>query len=283
MTETSKFVVSADWLQQRLGQENLRIVDASWYLPAHGRDARAEYAEAHIPGSVFFDQDEAVEPGATLPHALPSPAVFAAYASRLGLSNADTIVVADSLGMFTAPRVWWMLRIMGAQNVYILDGGIDNWKASGRPVSDKTPDFPQGDFSPTFDEKAVVHLDELRRVVENGSAQIADARSAGRFTGEEAEPREGMRSGHMPGARNVPVFTLSENGHLKTLDELKKIIEAAGIDTSAPVITTCGSGVTAAAITLALQSLGNDQARLYDGSWSEWGARDDTPVATGEA
>ncbi|MCP4317484.1 MAG: 3-mercaptopyruvate sulfurtransferase [Hyphomicrobiales bacterium] len=283
MTEKSAFVVSADWLEQRLGKENLRIVDASWYLPVQERNARAEYDDGHIPGSVFFDQDVIVEPGVDLPHALPSPAVFSDHASKLGLSNSDTIVVCDGPGMFTAPRIWWMLRVMGAKSVFVLDGGIDGWRGSGRPLTTDISNHAAGTFTAEFDETAAVRLNEMREIVRDRTSQIADARGAGRFTGEDAEPREGMRSGHMPGARNIPVFSLSENGHLKTVRELREIIEAAGIDASGPVVTTCGSGVTAAVITLALQSIGNDQTRLYDGSWSEWGALDDTPVATGDA
>ncbi|MDA4846699.1 3-mercaptopyruvate sulfurtransferase [Hoeflea poritis] len=282
MSEKSAFVVSADWLEERLGQEGLRIVDASWYLPAQERDARTEYEAGHIPGAVFFDQDAVVEPGADLPHTLPSPAVFADHASALGISDTDTIVICDGPGMFTSPRVWWMFRVMGAGNVFVLDGGIDGWKAGGRAVSTETPSHSNGTFNPTFDEGAVIRLAEMRDVVDSGASQIADARGGGRFTGEEAEPRPGMRSGHMPGARSVPVFSLSENGHLKSLDDLRATLEGAGIDPQGPVITTCGSGVTAAVITLALNSLGNDRTRLYDGSWSEWGARDDTPVETGD-
>ncbi|WP_169054085.1 3-mercaptopyruvate sulfurtransferase [Nitratireductor sp. XY-223] len=282
MTEKSAFVVSADWLEERLGQEGLRIVDASWYLPAQERDARAEYDAGHIPGAVFFDHDVVVEPGVDLPHALPSPGVFAQHVSALGISDTDTIVVCDGLGMFTAPRVWWKFRVMGAANVLVLDGGIDGWKRDGRPVNTETPSHPEGTFNPVFDEEAVVRIAQMREVVASGSHQVADARGAGRFTGEEAEPRAGMRSGHMPGACNVPVFSLSENGHLKPLDALRTTLEEAGIDPQGPVVTTCGSGVTAAVITLALHSLGNENTRLYDGSWSEWGARDDTPVATGD-
>lgn len=282
MSTKSRFVVSADWLEERLGQDDLRILDASWYLPAQGRNAQEEYEAGHIPGATFFDQDEVVEPGVDLPHALPGPDVFSQHASRLGLSNDDTIVVADGLGMFTAPRVWWMLRIMGASNVLVLDGGIDSWKQDGRPVTTELPDHPPGRFQATFNAAAVANLADMRTIVDSGSMQIADARGGGRFTGEEAEPRAGMRSGHMPGARSVPVFSLSEKGHLKSLEALRETISAAGIDLDKPVVTTCGSGVTAAVITLALQSLGNEETRLYDGSWSEWGARDDTPVETGE-
>ncbi|MEM9106530.1 MAG: 3-mercaptopyruvate sulfurtransferase [Pseudomonadota bacterium] len=283
MNSKSRFVVSADWLEERLDQDDLRIVDASWYLPAQGRNAREEYEAGHIPGAIFFDQDEVVDPGSDLPHALPSPEVFSQHASGLGLSNDHTIVVADALGMFTAPRVWWMLRVMGANNVLVLDGGIDNWRQAGRPIATDIPVHPAGRFQADFDTGAVANLEDMRNIVQSGSMQIADARGAGRFTGEETEPRPGMRSGHMPRARNVPVFSLSDNGHLKSLEELQAILSDAGIDLDKPVVTTCGSGVTAAVITLALQSLANAETRLYDGSWSEWGSRDDTPVETGES
>lgn len=283
MSEKSTFVVSAEWLQEHLGPTGPKIVDASWFLPAQNRNARQEYQDAHIPGAVFFDQDEVVEPGVDLPHALPSPSVFADHAARLGLSNADTIVVYDSLGMFTAPRVWWMLRTMGAENVLLLDGGFDNWKKAGRPVTSETITPPLGTFRPRFNKQAVTTLENMLRIVETHAMQIADARGAGRFTGEEPEPREGMKSGHMPEARNVPVFSLSRDGELKSLPELRAVFKEAGIDITKPVVTTCGSGVTAAVITLALESLGQSNTSLYDGSWSEWGALTDAPVATGDA
>ncbi len=282
MSEKSAFVVSADWLQERLGPKGPKVVDASWFLPAQNRNARQEHQDAHIPGAVFFDQDEIVEPGVDLSHALPSPTVFADHASRLGLSNADTIVVYDALGMFTAPRVWWMLRTMGAENVLLLDGGFDNWKKAGRPVSSEPATPSVGEFESLYNEQAVTRLDQMLRIVDTRAMQIADARSAGRFIGEEPEPREGMRSGHMPGACNVPVFSLSRDGELKPLEELRTVLEEAGIDIARPVVTTCGSGVTAAVITLALESLGQSDVSLYDGSWSEWGALKETPVATGK-
>ncbi len=282
MSEKSPFVVSADWLQARLGPDGPKIVDASWYLPMHQRDPRQEYQSAHIPGAVFFDQDKVVDPGSALPHTLPSPSVFAEHASRLGLSDGDTIVVYDAMGMFTAPRVWWMLRTMGAENVFVLDGGFDRWKAAGRPVTDKPTEPGVGRFRARFNDKAVARLDQMLRIVDTQAMQIADARSSGRFTGAEPEPREGMRSGHMPGARNVPVTSLSRDGELKSLDELRAVFAEAGIDPSSPVVTTCGSGVTAAVVTLALESLGHTDNALYDGSWSEWGGLKDTPVATGD-
>ncbi|MCY6380550.1 3-mercaptopyruvate sulfurtransferase [Hoeflea prorocentri] len=282
MAEKSAFVVSADWLQERIGNTGLKIVDASWYLPAQGRNARSEYESGHILGAVFFDQDVVVDPDMDLPHALPGPEHFAGQVSGLGISTDDTIVVYDGPGMFTAPRVWWMFRAMGAPNVFVLDGGFDRWKADGRPVTTEIPEYARGTFKAVFRDGWAADLERVLEVAGNGSSQIADARSPGRFTGDEPEPREGMRCGHMPGARNVPVFSLSQDGELKSLEDLRATLEEAGIDPNGPVITTCGSGVTAAVITLALHSLGNEDTQLYDGSWSEWGARKDTPVVTGE-
>lgn len=277
----SRFVVAPEWLADRLGK--VKVVDASWYWPAQKPDARTRYEKSHIPGAVFFDHEEVVDPDSPLPHALPSPQVFAGHAGRMGLSEADTIVVYDGPGIFTAPRVWWMLRIMGANEVYVLDGGFDNWKAAGQPVTSEPTAIEPATFKPHFDARAVSSLEDMKRFVADHSRQIADARSAGRFTAAEPEPRAGMRSGHMPGARNIPVMTLSENGRLKDLPALRRLFADAGIDLQKTVVTSCGSGVTAAAITLALRSLGHEANTLYDGSWSEWGARDDTPVVTGPA
>ena len=282
MTERSRFVVSPDWLESHLGDPNLRIVDASWYLPAQNRDATAEYLQSHIPGSVFFDQDRIAEPGSDLPHTLPSPDVFARFAGALGLSDTNTIVVYDGPGMFTAPRVWWMLRIMGAGDVFLLDGGFDNWKREGRPTDDASPVVMPAQFETRFDGSAVASLEMMLSIIDRGDVQIADARSPGRFEGTEPEPRDGMRSGHMPGAFNLPVISLSENGYLKDLVTLRSLFVEAGIDPARPVVTTCGSGVTAAVITLALESLGYSDNMLYDGSWSQWGSLPDTPVETGK-
>lgn len=278
----SRFVVEPEWLIGQLGGD-VRIVDASWYLPAQNRNARSEYDAAHIPGAVFFDQDAVVDPGSALPHALPAPEIFARHVGALGLTEADTIVVYDGLGMFTAPRLWWMLRVMGAENVFILNGGFDGWKAAGHPVTADRTEIAATTFTPRFNAAAVASLEDMRRAIASGDTQIADARGAGRFTGDEPEPRAGMRSGHMPGAVNIPVFSLSENGRLKDLAALRTIVREAGIDMNRPVATTCGSGVTAAVITLALHSLGHHNNVLYDGSWSEWGGLTDTPVETGPA
>lgn len=283
MSDKSAFVISRDDLKARLGEPGLAIVDASWYLPAAGRNGRDEYDAAHIPGAVFFDQDLIADKESGLPHTLPSPELFARHVGAMGITADETVVVYDGPGMFSAPRVWWMFRVMGVKNVLVLDGGLDGWKATGFPVTDEVTKIAATLFTPSFNEAKVVSFKEMSKVVEEYSSQIADARAAGRFTGRDAEPREGMRSGHMPGARNVPVGTLSENGKLKSLNSLREIFADAGVDLNKPVVTSCGSGVTAAVITLALTSLGHEDNRLYDGSWSEWGSRQDTPVVTGEA
>ncbi|NKK77890.1 3-mercaptopyruvate sulfurtransferase [Rhizobium leguminosarum] len=282
MSETkSRFVVSADWLQSELGKADLRVLDASFYLPAQKRDADAEYAAGHIPGAIRFDQDKIADHSTSLPHTIPSPDYFAAEVGRLGISENDRIVVYDGIGLFASPRVWWLFRVMGAKNVVVLDGGLDGWKAEGRPLETEAPNPAPATFTPDFDESRVVTLDTMRDIVSSGAMQIADARSAGRFAAVEPEPRAGMRSGHMPGARSLPSGVFASQGRFKSLPELKQTIEDAGIDLSKPVVTSCGSGITAAIITLALESLGHHDNKLYDGSWSEWGSRDDTPIVTG--
>ena len=283
MSDKSPFIVTADWLQERLDQPGLCIVDAAWYLPAQGRDARAEYNAGHIPGAVFFDQDVVVEPDAPLPHTLPRPQVFTQYASSMGISADDTIVVHDGPGFFSAPRVWWMFRVMGARNVFILEGGLDGWKRDGRPVTTEPTRVAPSFFDARFDARKIATLDEMKRIVAERSMQVADARPAGRFAGTDPEPRPGVRGGHMPGARNVPAVELSREGRLLDLADLRRKLEEAGIDLSRPVVTSCGSGVTAAVVTLALESLGHGDNRLYDGSWTEWGGQTDTPVETGAA
>lgn len=282
MAERSPFVVDADWLEANLKKPGLSVVDASWYLPAQKRDGRGEYQAGHIPGAVFFDQDAVVDPDSNLPHTLPGPELFARFAGSMGISADDTIVVHDGPGLFSAPRVWWMFRIMGAKDVRVLAGGLDRWKAEGRPVTTEATKVAPCVFEADFQAARVASLAEMRAIVEGGEAQVADARPAGRFAGSDPEPRQGVRSGHMPGARNVPATALAENGELLPLDRLKGVLAGAGVDLSKPVVTSCGSGVTAAAITLALESLGHTENRLYDGSWTEWGGRDDTPVVTGK-
>lgn len=281
--ERSRFVVSADWVEKNLGAPGFQVVDASWYLPAHNRNGAMEYASGHIPGAVFFDQDVIADTSTGLPHSLPSPSFFAHAVGQLGISAEDTIVVYDGPGFFSAPRVWWMFRVMGARRVYVLDGGLDGWKAEGRRLETDLPEPAPVTFEAQFDRAKLTSFDQMSGIADEGDKQIADARPAGRFTGEEPEPRAGMRSGHMPGARSVPAASLSENGRFKDLATLRSIFTDAGIDLNNPVVTSCGSGVTAAVVTLALESLGHTDNSLYDGSWSEWGSKSDTPVVTGPA
>lgn len=279
--EKSRYVVSPDWVQKQLHSPEFAIVDASWYLPAQKRNGAEDYAGGHIPGAVFFDQDAIADHSVALPHTLPSPAFFADAVGKLGIADTDTIVVYDGPGIFTAPRVWWMFRIMGARNVFVMDGGLDGWKRDGRPLETDLPEPAPKTFHVNFDPSRVVPFAEMKGIVDKGLSQIADARGPGRFLGDEPEPRAGVRSGHMPGAKNLPASVFSENGQFKDLSSLKQLITDAGIDLSKPVVTSCGSGITAAIITLALESLGHSDNRLYDGSWSEWGSRDDTPIVTG--
>ena len=280
--EKSRFVVSADWVEKNLAAPEFKIVDASWYLPAQKRNAAEEYAAGHIPGAVFFDQDVIADHSTGLPHTIPSAQLFSESVGRLGISEMDTIVVYDGPGFFSAPRVWWLFRLFGAGNVYVLDGGLDGWKREGRALTSDLSEPAPAVFNARYDASKVTTLDAMRRIVAGAQVQIADARGPGRFQGTEPEPRAGVRSGHMPGAKNVQGAILSENGKFKSLPELRKAIEASGIDLGRPVVTSCGSGITAAIITLALTSLGHADNTLYDGSWTEWGGLDDTPIVTGK-
>ncbi|PHP68017.1 3-mercaptopyruvate sulfurtransferase [Zhengella mangrovi] len=280
-SDETPVIVTADWLEERLGKPGLSIIDGSWYLPTQDRDAKAEYAAGHIPGAVFFDHDLVVDPGNALPHALPSPLEFERHASSMGITSHDTIVVYDGPGFFSAPRVWWLFRTFGAKDVHVLEGGLDGWKREGRPLTADPTHCAGAYFKPDFDRAAVVTLDEMRRIVDTGGAQVADARPSGRFAGSEPEPRPGVRSGHMPGAFNVPALELSREGRLLPPEDLQARFEASGIDLAKPVVTSCGSGVTAAVLILALEQIGHRDHRLYDGSWTEWGGHDQTPVETG--
>jgi len=281
MHNDNPYIVSVEWLHQHLDAPDIRIIDASWYLNAPGRDPISQFEAAHIPGAVFFDQEEVVDKTSPLPHTIPSPQDFAAHIGRLGISEKDRIIVYEREGYFAAPRVWWLFRLMGAARVYVLDGGARGWADAGLPLTNAPTSIKPVIFNPNFQAQDVVTLAEMRQIVESGQVQIVDARGAGRFLGHEAEPRPNMRSGHMPGAYNVPYPRLVHNGYLKSPDALRQVFEQAGIDVAAPVVTSCGSGVTAAILTLALQALGNRSVRLYDGSWSEWGSLTDTPIAQG--
>jgi len=272
-------LISTDDLAARLGEPGLKIVDASWHLD--GRDAWPDFEAARIPGAVYFDLEASSDPRDDLPHMLPDPKRFAARMGRLGLSEGDDIVVYDTVGIRSAPRVWWMLRTLGARDVRVLDGGLPRWRAHGRPIETAAPEPIRAvTFRAALNRDALADLDEVRDVLADGG-QVLDARSAPRFRGEAAEPRPGLRSGHMPGALNLPFpELLDEDGMMKRGAELETAFRQAGIDPDRPVITTCGSGVTAAILSLGLAELGRS-SRLYDGSWAEWGGREDTAVATG--
>lgn len=281
-----KALVTTDWLADRLGHPRLRVLDGSMYLPNSGRDAAAEYAEAHLPGAVFFDVEASSDRRSPLPHMLPPAADFAERMSALGLDDADDIVVYDGSGAnLSAARVWWMFRVFGHERVAVLDGGIRKWRREGRPLESGTPALPRGSFTARRRPgDAVRDLAEVRQAAAAGREQIVDMRSAGRFAATEPEPRPGLRGGHIPGSRNLPYNELvREDGTMLPPESLQRRIAAAGIDPSRPIIATCGSGVSACALIHALHLLGHDQVALYDGAWTEWGGRADTPIESGTA
>ncbi len=273
-------LVSTDWLAANLGKPGVKIVDGSWYLPAMNRDGKAEYLAGHIPGAVYFDIDEIADHSTDLPHTLPSDADFAAKVGALGLSNEDQIVVYDGGGIFSAPRVRWMLKNYGAKNVALLDGGLPKWKAENRPLEPGAANPAPALFKAQLDTSAVAPMVEVDAALKAKSAQVADARSKARFDGAMPEPRAGLPSGHMPGAISLPMTDLVADGRLKPVEELKKAIAASGVDPARPLITTCGSGVSATIINLAFEASGYPQPKLFDGSWTEWASKG-MPVAKG--
>lgn len=282
---TSKYLVSTGWLADHLAAPDLVVLDASWHLPTLTRDPFAEYLAGHIPGALYFDIDDICDDTSPLPHMLPSPAKFSSRMRAMGVGDGKRIVVYDSAGMFSAPRVWWTFRVMGCEDVAVLDGGLPKWRAEGHPLEEGPVRRQERHFTARRNAGMVCGLDAVMAIVEGrdaSGAQIVDARSPGRFRGEEPEPREGVRPGRMPGALNLPYGELlNPDCTLRPAAELRAAFERAGVDLSRPIVTSCGSGVTAAILSLALEIIGHRQTTLYDGAWSEWGARGDLAVETG--
>ena len=284
MADNPKTLVSTDWLAQHLKDPDLRLLDASWYLPDAGRDPKADYNQAHIPGARFFDIDDVSDGRSDLPHMVPPIEKFMSRVRAMGVGDGHQIVVYDGSGLFSAARVWWLFRLMGQNNIAVLDGGLPKWIAEGREVEDLAPVIRDRHMTVRFQNQMVRDVTQVSSASKLGTSQIVDARAAARFRGEEPEPREGLRLGHIPNSRNVP-FTdlLNDDKTMKTPDQTRAIFESAGVDLKKPIITTCGSGVTAAVLGLALERIGHDMWSLYDGSWTEWGMFPTVPVATGEA
>jgi thiosulfate/3-mercaptopyruvate sulfurtransferase len=275
-------LVSPEWLKAHLLGRRVKVVDGSWYLPAQNRDAKGEFLARHIPGAVFFDIDAIADHSTDLPHMLPDEAAFATAAGALGLSESDTIIVYDGMGLFSAPRVWWTLKIFGAKDVRILEGGLPAWEKAGHPVEGGEAHPKPARFAASLAKDNVRDFEAVKAALERHET-VVDARGAPRFSGEAPEPRPGLPSGHMPGALNLHYEKLSEGGRLVPPETIRKLFRDARVDLDRPIITTCGSGITAAVLLLALATIGKDDVTLYDGSWADWGSRPDAPIAKGPA
>ncbi len=284
MLDDPKTLVSTDWLAAHLNDPDLRILDASWHMPATGRDARAEYDAAHIPGARFFDIDAISDKRSALPHMAPPVEMFISRMRAMGVGDGHQVVVYDNSDVRSAARVWWTFRLMGKTDVAVLDGGLAKWQAEGRPVEDMAPILRDRHITVQRQAGLVRDVTQVALASKLADYQIVDARAPERFRGEAAEPRPGLRSGHIPGARNVPFGRLlNADGTMKAPDALRAEFESAGVDLKQPVITSCGSGITAAVLSLALERIGHRNHSLYDGSWTEWGSFRDLPLATGDA
>ncbi|MEQ9674121.1 MAG: 3-mercaptopyruvate sulfurtransferase [Roseovarius indicus] len=278
-----KTLVSTDWLAAHMKDPDLRILDGTYFLPGIDRDPRAEYAETHIPGARFFDIDEISDQRSELPHMAPPVEKFMSRMRAMGVGDGHQVVVYDTHGLFSAARVWWLFKLMGQNDVAVLDGGLPKWVSEGRETEDMEPIIRDRHMTVRRQAHLVKDVTQVSAASKLGDYEILDARSPARFRGEEPEPREGLRSGHIPGSKNVHYRELmNEDGTMKDPDGLRAVLDAAGVDTTRPVITTCGSGVTAAIINLALERIGKTDHALYDGSWTEWGAFGTVPVATGD-
>lgn len=284
-SSAKNWIVETAWLAEHLSAPDLVVFDASWHLPPEKRDAKAEYLAEHIPGALFFDIDDLSDEKSKLPHMLPSTVKFASRMKKMGVGDGMRVVVYDTHGLFSAARAWWTFRYMGHEDVAVLNGGLKKWKAESRPLEDGPPlKRSERHYTPRANAEIVRDLDDIRALVGKGGSQIADARPRGRFEGTEPEPRPGLRGGHIPGARNVPYATLlNADGTLKSREELAQAFRSAGVDPGAPVVTTCGSGVSASILSLALAVIGQTNAAVYDGSWAEWGQDNGLPMETGPA
>jgi thiosulfate/3-mercaptopyruvate sulfurtransferase len=281
-TSDPSLLVSTDWLAAHLGAPDVRVLDASWHMPAAERDAYAEYRARHIPGARFFDIDEISDEQSSLPHMAPSVEKFISRIRGLGIGDGHRVVIYDSEGLFSAARVWWLFRLFGKTDVVILDGGLPKWIADGHPVEDDVPVIRDRHFTARRDASLVRDVTQVAASAKLGDAQIIDARAPARFRGEEAEPRPGLRAGHIPGSKNVHYKTLlNADGTLKSPEELRAVFLEAGVDLARPVITSCGSGITAAILSFALEVIGHKNHSLYDGSWAEWGSYPDLAVEQG--
>ncbi len=277
------WIVETEWLARHLDAPDLVVFDASWHLPTINRDPKAEYAESHIPGALFFDIDDLVDEKSELPHMLPSTVKFASRMKKMGVGDGMRVVVYDVDGLYSAARAWWTFRVMGHEDVAVLNGGLRKWKSENRPLDDGPPPRrSERHYTPRLNADLIRDIDDMRALLRNPTEQIVDARSPGRFAGTEPEPREGLRGGHIPGSRNVHYeWLLNADGTFKNASEIGKIFADAGIDPHHNVVTTCGSGVTAAILSLGLAVIGQTNAAVYDGSWAEWGKDNGLPVETG--